>query len=339
MLDKNATYIVTGITGYVGNVLAKKLMDGGFNVVGLARSKEKVSRVFKDKAPRIVYGDVTNPEDVEKLFLGEGPFVVIHTVAKISIGEDSFEQLKRITVGGCANVVEAACRHNTLKFLHISSTESIPEGLKLEKDLSNLLPDPAKCRTAYAKSKAMADQLVLKAVKEKGLDASILLLAGVLGPGDYSNSHMSQMMCEFAKGKLPASVKGGYNDFDIRDVADVLYEIIDKSKKGESYIFANKPDQINEILSYVSKATGAKKVVTLPLWVAYLGIPFLWLGSKISGKRPLYTRDALHSLKAKCDFPLDKVKEEFGYSPRCLEETVIDHMKFLIDEGFLVLDK
>ena len=26
-MDKNATYIVTGCTGYVGNVLAKKLMD------------------------------------------------------------------------------------------------------------------------------------------------------------------------------------------------------------------------------------------------------------------------------------------------------------------------
>ena len=32
-------YIITGITGYVGNVFAKTLMDKGLNVVGLARDE------------------------------------------------------------------------------------------------------------------------------------------------------------------------------------------------------------------------------------------------------------------------------------------------------------
>ena len=83
------TYIVTGCTGYVGNVLTKKLLAEGCRVVGFARSFKKAAVVFKEKAPEIVYGDITDPNDIEKLFVGEGPFAVIHTAAKVSIGEDA----------------------------------------------------------------------------------------------------------------------------------------------------------------------------------------------------------------------------------------------------------
>ena len=45
-MRSDLTYIVTGCTGYVGNVITKKLLDEGCNVVGLARDEEKVKRVF-----------------------------------------------------------------------------------------------------------------------------------------------------------------------------------------------------------------------------------------------------------------------------------------------------
>lgn len=329
------TYIVTGCTGYVGNVLTKKLMAEGCRVVGFARSPEKVKRVFGDNAPEIVYGDISNAADVEKLFEGEGPFAVIHTAAKVSIGEDSEKELHAVTVEGTRNVVESCCRHSAKKLLHISSTEAFPKGYFPDEELSTYVPDPARARTDYSRAKSMADEIVLDAVRDSGLDASIIMLAGVLGPGDYSNSHMTQMFIEFIEGKLPASVDAGYNDFDVRDFADVLPAIFEKSVAGESYIFANKPDKINDCLKVISGMTGRKMIPTLPLWMAYVGLPFLFIGSKISGKRPLYTSAALSSLKEKCDFPIGKTMREFGYSPRPLEETVRDHIQFLIDNGMV----
>ena len=86
-MDANITYIVTGCTGYVGNVLTKKLMQEGCKVVGLARSREKARRVFGGNAPELIFGDVRSESDVDALFRGEGPFVVVHTAAYISIGE------------------------------------------------------------------------------------------------------------------------------------------------------------------------------------------------------------------------------------------------------------
>ena len=231
---RDYTYIVTGCTGHVGNVLTKKLLAEGCRVVGFARSPKKAAVVFQDKAPEFVYGDITDPNDIERLFVGEGPFAVIHTAAKVSIGEDARSELEKVTVQGTQNLVDACLHHPVKKFLHISSTEAIPHGITLREDLSNYVPEPSKAITDYAGTKSEADAIVLRAVQEHGLDASLLLLASVLGPGDYSNGHMTQMMIEFMEGRLPASVNGGYNDFDIRDVADVLPAIVEKSKKAKA---------------------------------------------------------------------------------------------------------
>ena len=334
-MNRDLTYIVTGCTGYVGNVLTKKLLDLGCNVVGLARSEEKFNRVFTDKRPRVVYGDIRDKEALRPLFDSEGEKVVIHTVAYVSIGEGDKKELYDVTAGGTVNMLELAHEYNVKKFLHISSSEAIPHNIKLKPDMSNYIPDPQNTRKGYNRAKSTADVAVLDAVKRYDLNASLILLAGVLGPGDYSNTHMTQVMVDYINGKLPASVNGGYNDFDIRDVADVLESVIEKSEKGESYIFANKPDKINEVLDYVSEYTGRKKLPTLPMWTAYVGLPFLFLGSKLTGKRPLYTRASLASLRADTNFPLDKSREVFGYNPRPLKETVTDHIKFLIENGMV----
>lgn len=332
-MENDTIYVVTGCTGYVGNVLTKKLLSENLRVVGLARSEEKVKRVFGNHSPETVYGDVRNPKDVAKLFTDDNAeYVVIHTVAYVTIGEGSKNDLVDITVGGTRNVVEESLKHKVRKFLQISSSEAVPKGVKLNEELTNYRPWENK-KGGYSSAKSRADEIVLNAVKDMGLNASLLLLAGVLGPGDYSNSHMTQVMCDFVAGKLPASINGGYNDFDIRDVADVLPAIIANSRKGESYIFANKPDKINDILSIVAEKYGKKVPPTLPMWVAYVGLPFLSVWSKICGKRPLYTRAALASLKEDADFPIAKAQREFGYSPRPLRKTVIDHVEFLESIG------
>ncbi len=335
-MDKKRTYIVTGCTGYVGNVFAKKLLAEGCRVVGFARSRAKAERVFGDRAPFLVFGDIADADALEACFAGEGPFTVLHTAAKVSIGESSGKELHEVTVRGTQNVADACVRHGA-KLLHISSTEAIPRGVRLDEELHNYIPDPKRVRRGYARTKSEADALVLRAVREQGLDASLLLFASVLGPGDVSCGHMSQMMIEYIAGRLPASVRGGYNDFDIRDVADVLPAITARAKKGECYLFAHEPDTIDEILSVIAEMTGRKKLHSLPLWTAYLGVPFLTLAAKISGKRPLYTASALAILRTNADFPIGKAQREFGYTPRPLAETVRDHVLYLAEQGWVQL--
>ncbi len=334
-MDRSLTYIVTGCTGYVGNVLTQKLLSEGCRVVGMARSRKKAAHIFGNDIPELVLGDITNASDVEKLFSGDGPIAVLHTAAKVSIGETPSQEVYRVTVQGTKNVVDACCAHNAVKLLHISSTEAFPRGYFPDEELKTYAPDPAQSRKGYPRAKSAADQLVLRAAAERGLNASILMFASVLGPGDYSGTHMTQMFIDYMTGRLPASVNAGYNDFDIRDVADVLPAIFERAERGECYLFAHQPNRINDCLAVIQKMTGAKRVPTLPLWTAYLGLPFLRLYAKLAGKRPLYTGAALAALRERADFPIEKARRVFGYAPRPLEETVRDHIAFLQQEGMV----
>ncbi len=331
---RNYTYIVTGATGYVGGVFTKKLLDCGCKVIGFARSEKKAERVFGENKPQMVYGDITKKEDVKRLFENaDNNYVVIHTVAKVSIGEASKEELQSVTVDGTKNVVCECVERGVKKLIHISSTEALPKGIDLSDGLKGYVPNPEKTRKGYGRTKSQADKIVLEA--SKNIDLSILMFASVLGPGDYTNGHMQQMFIDYIEGRLPASINGGYNDFDIRDVAEVLPNIVEKSRSGECYIFANKPSKINDSLWVIADKLGKKKLVTLPIWIAYLGVPIFAIMSKISGKRPLYTSAALATLREKADFPIEKAKEEFGYNPRPLTQTVSDQVDFLIKEGMV----
>jgi len=335
MTGGDTIYIVTGCTGYVGNVLTKTLLRSGMRVIGLARNPGKVTRVFGANPPEIIYGDIRNPEDVKKLFAEDAEYIILHTVAYVTIGEGSEETLFSITVKGTENLLKEAANHRVKKFLQISSTDAIPRGTVIRKDLSNYNPCMEPDAKGYAGAKRAADALVLTAVREQGLDASILMFASVLGPGDYSHSHMTQVLADFMEGKLPASVDAGYNNFDIRDVAAVLPAIIEHAQRGEIYLFAASPAKINEIFGYLAQAYHKRMPPTLPMWVAYVGLPFLLLWAKITGKRPLYTRAALESLKVDVNFPIQKAEKAFGYHPRPLRETVLDHVQFLFDQGML----
>lgn len=335
-LYSKANYIVTGATGYVGNMIVKKLLADGHQVVGLIRNKEKASRVFKNMTLKYVIGDILDDQVIEKLFGDANEnTIVIHTAAEVSIGEVSISRLYEVNVEGTRKICKACIKHNVKKMLHISSSEAIPHKLKLLPDLSNYVPNPKKVRKGYNRSKSMADQVVLEMIKNDNLDASILIIAGVLGPGDHSISHMSQVFIDYIEGKLPISIAGGYNDFDIRDLTDVLDKIVNNSKKGEAYLFANRPDKINELLDYIREKMNCKKIGTFPLWAAYLLLPFLWLFSKITSKRPLYTLSALESLHADVDYNLEKVQKEFGYQTRDLRVTVNDHIDFLLENGYI----
>lgn len=331
-----ANYIVTGATGYVGNVIVKRLLKDGKKVVGLIRNEKKANIVFKDEKPILVKGDILDDEVIEKLFEhANNNTIVIHTAAQISIGEISKDELYDVNVNGTKKICEACVKHKVFKLLHISSSEAIPDSLKLLPDLSNYVPSPKKVRSGYNRSKSMADEVVLNYVNKYDLNASILIIAGVLGPGDYSLSHMSQVFIDYINGKLPVSIQGGYNDFDIRDFVDVLDNIVNNSQKKEAYLFANRPDSINELLGYVKEKMNLKKIGTFPLFFAYLCLPFLWVYAKISNTRPLYTLSALHSLHADVNYNLDKVKIEFNYKTRDLKETVNDHIDFLLENGYI----
>src|SRR5258708_4945254 len=70
---------VTGSTGLLGNNLVRTLLRAGYEVLALARSKEKARRELGDTKARIVVGDVRNV--AEFAYELRGADVIFHTAA------------------------------------------------------------------------------------------------------------------------------------------------------------------------------------------------------------------------------------------------------------------
>lgn len=126
--------------------------------------------------------------------------------------------------------------------------------------------DPGEVEGLYAKTKAEASQLVLDAAAQR-LDAVIVHPSGILGPGDFGQGHLTQMIADYLNGRLVACVKGGYDFVDVRDVADGVIAAAEKGRAGECYILSNRHYEVWELLDMASAQTGKKRIrVVLPMW-------------------------------------------------------------------------
>ena len=104
--------------------------------------------------------------------------------------------------------------------------------------------DPEPVISAYGKSKAMASQLVLDAVKNQHLNACLVLPSGILGPGDNAIGQVTDGLLKQMNGEAAIGINGTFNLCDVRDLANAVILAVENGKSGESYILAN------EVITY-----------------------------------------------------------------------------------------
>ena len=237
-------YLLTGANGHLGHTIAAKLREAGEEVRGLVLPNDPHPAPVLSGV-ELMEGDVCKPETLEPFFHvepdEEGPreVVVIHTAGLISISSRRSDRVRAVNVEGTRNVVDMCMRHHVSRLVHVSSVHAIPEGKAGEPIVEAARFDPGEVEGLYAKTKAEASQLVLDAAAQ-GLDAVIVHPSGILGPGDFGQGHLTQMIADYLNGRLVACVKGGYDFVDVRDVADGVIAAAEKGRAGECYILSNR---------------------------------------------------------------------------------------------------
>lgn len=327
-------YVITGIGGHLGNTIARELLDRGESLRGFARPSEDVTMLYGD-AVSIVRGDVRDMASMEPLFYGLEPddeVYVIHCAGIVSIASHYNQAVVDVNVSGTANVVELCKRHHVKKLVYISSVHALPElpDHAVMSEISSFRSEDVS--GLYAKTKASATQIVLNAVAD-GLDATVIHPSGIIGPNDYGNGHLTQMIIDYLNGTLTAGVEGGYDFVDVRDVAAGVIAATERGKKGECYILCNRYVPVPELLNTLSSVTGGRKIRTyLPIWFAKLTAPFAELYYKIRNESPLFTRYSLEVLTSNARFTCAKAKHDLGYKARDIRVTLRDTVAFLMRE-------
>ena len=327
-------YIVTGASGFLGNNIIRMLEhDDNAEVRAFVLNGESITSLNNLKCS-IYYGDVTKADTLNSIFDGSGDaeIFVIHCAAVVYIKSKYNSRVYDVNVNGTKNIVDKVLEYNA-KLIYVSSVHAIPE--KSDGDLISEVSifNPDDVVGLYAKTKAEAARYVMDSVKDKGLNACIVHPSGILGPYDFSNSHLTALVSEIVRGKLPMCVKGGYDFVDVRDVAKGIIMACDKGKKGECYIMSGEFVSIKKLADLVCDVVGKKRIkVVLPIMIAKIVAPFYEMYYNVKGKTPLFTKYSLYTLSSNSNFSNEKAKRDLGFVNRNITDTVKDMVMWILGD-------
>ena len=320
---------LTGASGHIGANLCRQLIEQKHEVTVLAN---QFTYSIDGLNLQIIHGNLLDPEALIQLV--DGQEIVIHLAATISINGDK-KNLIDTNVKGTQNVLEAVRNGKVKRLIHFSSIHALvqqPLDQPLDENRPLALNDPI----MYNKSKAISHQMVLEHVS-RGLDAVIINPTSVMGPNDFKPSLIGQAILQLYKEKIPALIPGGYDWVDVRDVVQGTIQSIEQGRTGESYLLSGHFVSLAELYAKLSMLKGStKKLSVLPFWLAEIGIPFLKIWARVTGSRPLYTRESVEILKfAHKNISNEKARRELNYHPRPFKETLEDTLRWFTENNYL----
>ncbi|HZP45822.1 MAG TPA: NAD-dependent epimerase/dehydratase family protein [Candidatus Binataceae bacterium] len=205
--------LVLGVSGHVGNAIARALLDHGHQVTGVNRSRRRAFNL-KNLAIRRLIGDIpTAPLDRWM----RGHDLVIDAAAPYPLALSS-------SSADTARLVEAATRR-THALLRAAQRQSIPLIYissfvtlgQLRYGLDRVLSQVIRWLHPYFAVKTRIEQLLI-AARRRRQDLAIVNLTGCLGPWDCK-APARCFVPALLNGKLPASTDQMLNVIDVRDVA------------------------------------------------------------------------------------------------------------------------
>lgn len=317
--------LITGAAGHIGNVITRKLVEQGHQVRALVLPGEDV-RPLADSKPEIIEGNILDHSSLLKAM--QGVEFVYHLASLVAIVPEQFEIMRKVNVEGTANVIRACKESGVKRLIYTSSIHAYgrpDHNLVIDETLPF---DTERGQGSYDLTKAEASVLVKNAAGED-LETVLLMPTGVIGPYDYKRSEMGEMTMYWMKNGPTATIDGGYDFVDVRDIADAHITAMEKGRSGESYLLSGHRISIREYRKMVQAAAGAKGFeMYFPYKLAYIFTPLAEIIYRLAKKRPRFTRYALETLMSNSVISSKKAIQELGFKIRPLEETVQDSVNW-----------
>ncbi len=322
-------YLVTGATGFLGRSIIAELLKKKTEIYALVLPGDPLGPKLP-KEVSILEGNVCHLDSLEDAFnVCDSDTCVIHCAGIVSVATKPGEALFRVNVIGTKNVLNLCVVHRVGKMIYVSSVHALPVAPKKMtiKETNTISAELVK--GDYAKSKAMAMNLVLDAVSE-GLNANIVLPSGIMGPSDIAKGSITQMIKSVIEGDLRFAVKGGYDFVDVRDVANGIVACSEHGKCGRSYILSGHYSSIQNIIETAQRHIGRKqKAIYLPFFLARIIAPIYERHCVKKSKPLFFTPLSVKVLASNGNFSNHQARLDFGFSPRPLEDTIRDMVCFL----------
>ena len=245
-------YLITGISGFLGPHLAKKLIMENHEVFGLIRSNRGSEQDLRDilddcifNKITFIYGNITNYRIINKIFQDYKFDGVFHLAAQTHPPTSFTDPIEtwETNVMGSINLITAlndnqpGCRFIFCSTVEVYGNEGI-DGRKIKEDNTILPANP------YGASKAAIDLYIAERMKNKQMNATVVRPFCFTGPrrgAKFSIASDAVQIARMILGKQEKILKIGNLDTvravtDVRDIADAFYLVMINEKAiGKTY--------------------------------------------------------------------------------------------------------
>lgn len=261
--------IVTGGAGFIGSnfvyyLLKKRPADRiiCYDSLTYAGNYETVIPALENPNFRFVKGDITDREQVARLFQAEKPDVVVNFAAESHVDRsianpDVF--LKTNILG--TSVLMDACREFGIVRYHQVSTDEVYGDLPLDRpDLFFTEETPIHTSSPYSASKASADLLALAYHRTYGLPVTISRCSNNYGPYHFPEKLIPLMIVKALAGEKLPVYGDGKNVRDwlyVEDHCAAIDLILEKGRVGEVYNIGGHNERANiDVVKTILRALG-----------------------------------------------------------------------------------
>lgn len=318
--------LVTGATGFVGSVLMPELIEryGIESVSALVLPGDPLPDTWRDSGVRTFEADIRDPGSVFRAVGGHSH--VVHLAGFISYWKGDAGRLEEVNVDGVRSIVEACLAAEVRRLVHVSSVGTIGfdrTGRPADESAPfNWPPD-----ILYMASKRRGQDIVERAVRERGLPAVILNPASIMGPGDRNpKTPHNELYRRISQGRLFGSFSGGLSVVDVRDlVAVILKALQGRGRDGESYLVVGANLPYRDVVRLIARNCG-RRAYPFPVPAPFLSAAGRLLEgvSLLSGRKPLLTAAYGRLSGWKAYYDNAKSRTEFDHTYIAVDKTVRD---------------
>lgn len=310
------TVLVTGGTGFIGGALVERVLADGNQVKALARSEASAGKLAALGAEP-VRGNVLELESLAPAM--HGCELVYHAAGANAFCLRDSGPMFAVNVRGSENVVRAASRAGVRRVVYTSSAATLGEASGTIG--SEESPHRGWFLSQYERSKFEAEQAVLAAARETGLDVVSVNPASVQGPGRATGS--AKLLLDYLNGRIPAVVDSRLSLVDIADCTEGHLLAGSHGTPGERYVLSGATLSVREGLALVARLVGVERPVrTLPASVAMAVATAVGALGRARRSRPRICRELARTLLHGHAYDGSKATRELGLRYTPIEETL-----------------
>ena len=323
--------LVTGATGFVGANVARLLVAQGHHVRVLARPASNL-RALEGCPVEVRRGDVLEPGSVAQAI--KGCAAVFHVAGDYRLWARNPSEIYRNNVDGTHTVLEACAQSRVERVVYTSSIATLgrpKDGGPATETTPVCLDDMI---GAYRRSKFLAER-VAEEYAARGLPVVIVNPSAPFGPWDVKPTPTGQLVLDYVRGRMFATLDTGFNLVHVADVAHGHLLAAARGRVGEKYILGGENHSLTEIVRMLARITGIRAPrVRVPHALVYLVALASEGLARVTRHSPHVTLTGARIARRRMYVSADKAVRELGLSQTPVEQALRDAVDWFVGHGY-----